>query len=115
MKIMKEPIIKVLPINGKITNDSFIVINPGYFLIANADKDGSSYLDILFSYKKNGKVTKIKNFGKLNLKWNKIDEKNPIEISKDIDFEDIKDRYKIRISDATNLNIQSVVDDIIIL
>lgn len=115
VKIMKEPIIKVLPINGKITNDSFIVINPGYFLIANADKDGSSYLDILFSYKKNGKVTKIKNFGKLNLKWNKIDEKNPIEISKDIDFEDIKDRYKIRISDATNLNIQSVVDDIIIL
>ena len=115
VKIMKEPIIKVLPINGKITNDSFIVINPGYFLIANADKDGSSYLDIFFSYKKNGKVTKIKNFGKLNLKWNKIDEKNPIEISKDIDFEDIKDRYKIRISDATNLNIQSVVDDIIIL
>lgn len=115
VKIMKEPIIKVLPINGKITNDSFIVINPGYFLIANADKDGSSYLNILFSYKKNGRVTKIKNFGRLNLKWNKIDEKNPVEISKDIDFEDIKDRYKIRISDATNLNIQSVVDDIIIL
>lgn len=115
VKIMKEPIIKVLPINGKITNDSFIIINPGYFLISNADKDGSSHLNILFSYKKNGRVTKIKNFGRLNLKWNKIDEKNPIEISKDIDFEDIKDRYKIRISDATNLNIQSVVDDIIIL
>jgi hypothetical protein len=60
-------------------------------------------------------VSKLKNFGKLNLKWNKIDEKNPIEIIKDIDFEDIKDRYKIKISDATNLKIQSIVEDIIIL
>lgn len=115
VKVIKEPIIKILPIDGKITNDSFIILNPGYFLVSNCDEEGNSNLNISFSYKKNGKVSKLKNFGKLNLKWNKIDEKNPIEIIKDIDFEDIKERYKIKISDATNLKIQSIVEDIIIL
>lgn len=113
--IIKEPIIKVLPIDGKLTNDSFIVIDPGYFLVSNANDDGESFINVSLSYKKNGKVAKVKKFGKINLKWNKISENNPIELIKEIEFEDIKDRYKIRIIDATNTSIESIVDDIIIL
>lgn len=115
VKVIKEPIIKVLPINDKLTNDSFIIIDPGYFLVFNTNDDGESFINISLSYKKNGKVSKLKKFGKINLKWNKIDEKYPIELTKEVDFEGIKDRYKIRIIDATNTSIESVVDDIIII
>ena len=115
VQVIKEPIIKVLPINGKLTNDSFIIIDPGYFLVSNANEEGESFINISLSYKKNNRVSKLKRFGKINLKWNKIDEDNPIELVKEVDFEDIKDRYKIRITDATNPSVYSVVDDIIIL
>lgn len=115
VKIIKEPIIKVLPINGKLKNESFIIIDPGYFLVTNINENGESFIDISLSYKKNGKISKIKKFGKLNIKWNKVDEENPIELTKEVDFEDIKDRYKIRIYDATDITVESVIDDIIIL
>lgn len=115
VKVVKEPIIKVLPINGKITNNSFIVLYPGYFLVENDNSEGISNISISLSYKKNSKFTKIKNFGLLNLVWNKVDEKNPITLNKEIDFENIKTKYSLKITNSTNSKVFDIKNDIIIL
>lgn len=105
VKIIKEPIIKVLPINNKLTNNSFIVIEPGYFLINSTNKEGKVSIPISLSYKKKTRFTKIKDFGILNLVWNKVDEDKPIILTKEVDFENIKTVYKIRISDCKDYTI----------
>ena len=104
VKIIREPIIKVLPIDNKITNDSFIVIEPGYFVVTNEDESGKCSIPISFSYKKKTRFSKINDFGVLNLKWGKIDESNPITLKKNVDFENIKSMYSIRIYDTNNID-----------
>ena len=108
VKIIKEPIIKVLPIDNKLTNNSFIVIETGYFLVSTTNEDGKVSIPISLSYKKNSKFVKIKDFGVLNLVWSKVDEENPINITKEIEFENIKSLYKIRLSDGVN---SGVIDE----
>ena len=62
-------------------------------------------IPISLSYKKKTRFTKIKDFGVLNLVWNKVDEDKPIILRKEVDFENIKTVYKIRISDCKDYTI----------
>lgn len=103
VKMIKEPIIKVLPINGEITNDSFIIIDGGYFVVDNINEDGKISIPISLSYKKKSRFSKIKDFGELNLYWNRVDDKKPVTLKKNIEFENIKSLYRIRITDGVNL------------
>lgn len=104
VKIIKEPVIKVLPISGKLTNDSFIVIEPGYFIVEEENETGEIQIPISLSYKKKTRFSKIKDFGYLNLRWGKINDNKPITLVKEIEFENIKSLYNIRISESTNIN-----------
>lgn len=105
VKILKEPIIKVLPIDNKLTNDSFIVIDSGYFIVSNTNENGEISIPISLSYKKKSRFSKIKDFGVLNLVWNKVNNSNPIVLNKEVEFEDIKTLYNIRVSMCNKNNI----------
>ena len=114
VKIIKEPIIKVLPINGELTNNSFVVVDGGYFIIDDIEEEGQASIPISLSYKKKSRFSKIKDFGVLNLYWNKVDSKNPITIKKNIEFENVKSLYRLKISDGVNSSIKDEKEVVII-
>ena len=118
VKIIKEPVIKILPIDNKIKKDSFIIVEPGYFLffdnLIEKDENGEYQIPIEFSYKNKTKLIKVKDFGYLNLKWGRINEDNPITILKDVEMENIYSRYNIRVSDGVNSEIKDEKEVIIL-
>ena len=107
--MIKEPSIKIYPINGKITNDSFIVVDGGYFIVDNENEDGLSEITISFAYKNKNKLVKKENIGKLKLKWGKVYESMPVELIKEIAFDkNVENEYLIRVSSTNDIDIQSV-------
>lgn len=114
INIIKEPIIKILPIDNKITKNSFVVVDPGYFIVEDEKDTGICNIPISFSYKKKTRFNSVKDFGILNLKWGKIDENNPITLNKEIELESIKERYIIRVSDGVDLSIKDEKEVIIL-
>lgn len=109
VKIIKEPIIKILPINNKIKTESFVIIEPGYFLVYNNENEsGECSIPITFSYKKKTRFTNVKEFGYLNLKWGKVNEDSPITLLKEVEMENVKSRYQIVVSDGVNSEIKDV-------
>lgn len=109
VKIIKEPIIKILPIDNKIKTESFVIIEPGYFLVYNNENEsGECSIPITFSYKKKTRFTNVKEFGYLNLKWGKVNEDSPITLLKEVEMENVKSRYQIVVSDGVNSEIKDV-------
>lgn len=110
IQIVKEPEIKIIPYNNYITNDSFIVINPGYFISDNSEKEYNISFDL--SYKdENNEIKFIEDAGYCKIIRGKLIDNNPINIFNDIKYS-INDIKSIDIKIEDYKNIKDIVSDI---
>lgn len=110
--MLKEPIIKVI-YNGKLDKNSFIVLDPGYFITNSFD--GISSIEFGVGYMSGKKYKMLEKFGNFNLIWSKIDMSDPVNIKSEFSdnkFKYDKTEYEIKISDANNKDVYDVVSNI---
>ena len=115
--IYEEPVIKVIPdLNTKqINKNSFKIIKKGIF-IGNI-KDYKLPINIEFKMK-NGKIISSEDDTVfLNIKNNEIDEKNPVEMKKNIKYPEKINakRIHLKVSNSVNKEVFSIIKDITII
>lgn len=112
IKIIKEPKIKII-YNNELNENSFVVIDPGYFLTDASDGQCELYFDIGYFDDKTYKIKE--NFGYFNLIWSKIDLTDPVFIYSPFKSKKIKgdlSEYELRITDGINSDISSCKSNI---
>lgn len=112
IKMLKEPIIKII-YDGKLDKNSFIIIDPGYFITDSTN--GISSVNFSIGYMSNKKYKVLSDFGSFNLLWSKIDLTDPVNINNPLIDDNIsidKTEYEIKIYDSVDNKIYDVISGI---
>lgn len=109
IEIIKEPEFKIIPDNnGEINSNSFVLIDPGYFITDYSEEEHKIFFDI--EYKKNKRSKFIENAGYITILRGKTINVNLTNAVK-TDITNCK-YIDLMISDYKNKNINNIISDI---
>lgn len=107
--MINEPDIRIISYDGKLINESFVIINPGRFITDDSEVEKSIKFDI--SYEKNGNTEFIENAGEFVIFRGKILRTQNVQINEI--FDTVKSKtIDLMITDYKDKNIKNVVSDI---
>ena len=107
--MINEPNIRIIPYNGKLTNNSFIILNPGQFITDDSELEKSIKFDI--SYEINNDIKFIEDAGEFIICRGKIIRVQNININDSFDNINVKS-IDLMITDYKDKNIKNVITDI---